>query len=579
MYSELVENLHKLTGLPQEQVAKQITRPKDLSHGDLAFPCFLLAKELNKAPPQCAAELAQTITLPSYIERAEANGPYLNFFYRRSYLVQSAASKFLASNNKKSGHPARSEVIIVEYSSVNIAKPFHIGHLRTTLIGSSLDRIYRHLGYKVIGINHLGDWGTQFGFVWAGCRLWGKPDNASIFDLVDLYIRASNLRRAQDEGKVDPADADKPNVNQIARDYFIRLEAKEPEAREFWQWCLDISLKYLSQLYARLGVKFDHITGESFYEDKLPQVERMLRESGALEESRGALGVQLDKKLGFVRIFAEDGRSLYITRDIATADYRFHTFNPSKILYVVGAPQSLHFQQLKAVLARIKHPAADLIEHVAYGNVPGISTRSASKEDRIWLHSLLDEAQELALAAYRSQVEKKPAGIEEGSEEEKEVAEKVGLGAIVFNYMCRTNTKEFHFSWEEALNFQGDTGPYIQYAIARINSIEEKAKQAGICAPAMPNYDLLTDDPSRNLALLLARFDESIAASAREREPYHIALITLDTARAFSSAYAGMRVIGAEPQVAGARLALFMAVRNALKLGLSLLGVPTIERM
>jgi arginyl-tRNA synthetase len=524
-------------------------------------------------PPACAEELAKTLVLPAGIERSQVVGPYLNFFVERKTFAKEVLARILSG-----GSPlkvaAQKKKFIVEYSSPNIAKPFHIGHLRTTLIGHSIDRILRSLGHEVISVNHLGDWGTQFGFVYAGCKLWGRPAEENIFELVDMYVRASALRRAQEEKTVPAEDLDKPDVNQMARDYFLKLEADDPEATEFWQWCLDISLKYLKDLYQRLGVHFDHYTGESFYRKKLGAVEKMLRESGILEDSRGALGVDLGKQLGFARVFTED---------LATADYRHKTYAADKILYVVGAPQSQYFKQLIEIFKRMKHPVGDTMVHVSYGNVPGISTRKSSgKDDRIWLHSLLDEAHERALEAYRSQVVKKA---DDGTTpvpavaDEETLAEAVGLGAIFFNYLCRTNVKEFNFSWEEALSFQGDTGPYVQYAVARINSIEAKAAQTGITPLATCDTSALTDDSAHQVMSLLSRFQDVVELSAEDYEPNHVASYVLDLAKSFSGAYRNLRVIGEPPEVAAARLTLFRAVKDTLKVGLGLIGVPVVERM
>ena len=575
MHPALIKAIASCGSIPEDQVTKTLVQPKELTHGDISFPCFILAREWKIAPPECAKKLGQLLQLPDDIERSEPVGPYLNFFLRRGPYASRVISGILKDKFDVGRGVRRPEAVIVEYSSPNIAKPFHVGHLRTTLIGHSLDRIYRYLGYNVISINHLGDWGTQFGFVWAGCQFWGKPAQASVFDLVDRYVKATTLKKAQEQGKVSPPDADKPDVNQVAREYFIRLESNNKEALEFWQWCLDVSLEYLKTLYSRLDIRFDQYTGESFYRDRLKSIEEQIKQSGILEDSRGALGVDLGKKLGFARIFTEDGRSLYITRDIAAADYRWQTYQPLKILYVVAAPQTLHFQQLVAVLRKMNHPASNAVIHVSYGNVPGISTRgSMGPTDRIWLHTLLDEAHERARDAYRNLVEKRPEGLDEEA-----VAEDVALGAICFNYLCRSNAKEFNFTWEEALNFQGDTGPYVQYALARLNSIETKAREQGLVADGDFDEALLNEEESHRIVSFLAKFPAVIQRAAEEYEPYHIATYVLDLARSFSAAYNSLRVIGQEPKIAKARLSLFVAIKYVLHAGLKLIGVPPIERM
>ncbi len=576
MEQQLISSIAQATGLDQSIVEKSLGTPKQLSQGDFAFPCFIIGKNKGIDPHKAAHEVAAAIKLPENIEKFEVVGPYINFFRKRSHFVNAVLKDGLGIElSEEKQQQLSSQTLILEYSSPNIAKPFHVGHLRTTLIGHSLDKIYRFLGYNVISINHLGDWGTQFGFVYAGCELWGQPEEASIFELVELYIKATTLRKAQEAKEVPEEDKDKPDVNELAREYFRKLEAGDSDAIDFWEWCLDISMQYLNKLYARLGVHFDFNTGESFYRDKLKDIEELLKNSGVLENSKGSLGVDLGKELGFVRVFSDDGRSLYVTRDLATADYREKNFKPDKILYVVGDPQSLYFKQLIAVLKKINHPVADKMVHVSYGNVPGISTRaSKGSQDRIWLDALINEAHERAKEAYLNQVEKRPEEVDEVL-----IAESVGLGAVFFNYLCRSNIKEFHFSWEEALNFQGDTGPYIQYALARLYSIERKAEEQGIAACKDFDASLLTDDASYKLVNLISRFIETVEKSAATYEPYYVANLVLDIARAFSEAYKSLRVIGQEKAIAEARLALFARTREVICNGLGMLGVPAVERM
>ncbi len=574
MRTEIVKAVAAAAGLPEAEIAGQLTDSREPGHGDFALPCFILARAWKQSPPACAAKLAAEVALPAGVARCEASGPYLNFFLDRAAESLRLVGGLVDAGADVGRAAPRGERIVVEYSSPNIAKPFHVGHLRTTVIGHALDRIHRHLGYDVISINHLGDWGTQFGFVWAGCGIWGKPADARIGDLVGLYQRASALRKNQDAGAVAPGDADKPDVNAMARDYFIRLEAGEPEARAFWEWCLDISLDYFKTMYDRMGVRFDHYTGESFFQDSLAGVESMIRGSGILEESRGALGVDLGPKLGFVRVFAEDGRSLYITRDIAAAEYRTETYDPVRILYVVGAPQQLHFQQLIGVLERMGRPSASRIVHVPYGHVPGISTRGGAADEKVLLNDLLDDAHARAREAYSSQVVKKPQDVDEEA-----LAEAVGLGAIFFDYLSRSNIKDFHFNWDDALNFQGDTGPYIQYALARINSIAAKAAAAGLDPAGGFDASLLAGDDTYQLVFQLRRFEGVLQKAAAEYEPYLLANYLLELARSFSARYNSLRVLEQEPAVAQARLSLFCAVGNVLRTGLGLLGVPPVERM
>ena len=566
----LAQAIAALSELPIEQVAGMLAAPKQREHGDLAFPCFPLAKAWKLSPPECAERLRSELTLPDGFRACEVAGPYLNFRYDRGAYSSHVLNEILSQASDYGKQPERDDQVVIEYSAPNIAKTFHVGHLRTTLIGHSLVQIYKHLGYQVVGVNHLGDWGTQFGFVYAGCEIWGKPDQPTVESLVEIYRRATNLRKLQEQDQVPEEDKDKPDLNNMAREYFIRLEAGEREAFDFWKWCLDISMDYFKEMYARLGIEFDHYTGESFYRDMLPEIETWLKQTGILEDSRGALGVDLGKKLGFVRVFAEDGRSLYITRDIACAIYRYDHFSPVANIYVVAAQQSLHFKQLIALLKAAKHPAADVMQHVSFGFVPGMSTREGGA---ISLKDYLDEAHQRALDTYRSEVQRRPEGVDED-----QVAEAVAIGATYFYFLSHSNIKDFQFSWEMALNFQGDTGPYLQYAVARINSIEAKAKEAGIVEVEI-NQDCLTTDAAFHLLRLLSQLPERVSKAQQDNEPYYIAHYLLDVAKQFSKAYQELKVVGEEASVASTHLALFRATRSVLEIGLRLIGVPVIERM
>ena len=566
----LAESISKETNLDPEQVLSLIERPKSLSLGDYAFPCFLLAKELKKAPPAIASELAESITLPEGFSGVTATGPYLNFALDRALLADSVISEILEGNGVEN-KSEKSETIVIEYSSPNIAKNFHMGNLRTTLIGHSLDQILRAQGHNVISVNHLGDWGTQFGFVYAGCELWGKPEDPTVDQLVELYVKANTLRKAQDAGEVPSEDQDKPDVNAMAQEYFRKLEAGDEDATQFWNWCVEISNLYLDKLYGRLGIQFDFTLGESFYRDQLEGIEQYLRDSGKLEESRGDLGMDLGKELGFVRIFTKDGRSLYITRDIAAAIYRNDTYAPDKILYVVGNQQALHFKQLIEVLKRLEHPVAEKIIHVPYGWVQGQRTRGGSA---INLSTFLTEAHSKALNAYQNEVTVKPEGVDENL-----VAEAVAIGAMYYYYFSQSNPKDMTFTWEKALTFQGDTGPYLQYALARLNSIERKAEDEEINADPACNRELIADDASYEIVSQLAQFQDALDYAEKDYDPHHVATYLLSLAKTVSKSYKALRVIGEESELATARLTLFAAAKQRLKYGLGLIGVPPVERM
>ena len=573
----IADAVEKAAALDAGTVLPLLQAPKNPDHGDLALPCFVLAKQRSMNPAACATWLASEMVLPPGVSAALPIGPFLNFRLDRGQFVSTVLRAALDASSRAGLAPRDSGQIIVEYSSPNIAKPFHVGHLRATLIGNSLDRIYRRLGYKTVSINHLGDWGTQFGFVWAGCEIWGRPAEATVTALVELYKKATALKEDQEKNPSSIADTGH-DVNEMARRYFVDLEKGESYAVEFWQWCLDLSLTYLKATYARLGISFDHYTGESFYSDKLDAVREELEHAKILVQSDGAWGVDLGEEAGFARILTPDGRSLYLTRDLAAAEYRARTFNFAKALYVVGAPQSLHFQQIKTIFHRLQKPWADAIQHVAFGHVMGMKTRGEG--GAIELNHFLDEAYDRALIAYREQVSKRPEGLDE-----EVVARAVARAAIVFSTLNRSRLKDVHFSWDTALAFQGDSGPYLLYAYARINGIEEKARESGIVlsgdALRSGTVDgvLLGEESAFQLLSLLADFFKTLERATEDNEPAHVSAYALDVAKAFSRAYNELKVIGADRPVAEARLLLFEAVRRVLKECIELLGMETIDRM
>lgn len=568
--TKLIKELTKATELPPEQLEALVEQPKNKEHGDLAFPCFLLAKSWGAKPQECAQRLKSKLSLPAGFSEAHSIGPFLNFRFDRAVVAGGIVADCLKTATAP--RSARDETVIVEYSSPNIAKVFHVGHIRGTLIGHALDKVYRYLGYKVLSINHLGDWGTQFGFVWAGCKLWGKTKEETVNALVELYRQATTLKDQQEKKEVPPADTDKPDVNELARSYFVDLENGKEDAIQFWKWCCDVSLAYFKDTYNRFGIRFDHYTGESFYKDMLEDVKQELEQKGLLIESQGALGVDLGEELGFARIYTPDGRSLYLTRDLATAKYRAREFNFDKAVYVVGTPQTLHFQQIKEVLKRAGHDFADRLVHVAFGHVGGMKTRGGGQF--IELNDFLDEAYERSLTAYREQVSRRPEGLDEEA-----VAEAVALAAILYSTLGRSRLKDVEFSWQHSLEFQGDSGPYLLYAYARINGIKEKAAAAGITLPATVDASKLTDDHAFSLVSLLGDFDSVLARVAEENEPAYLAAYAHEIAKTFSKAYQALKVVGEEPKIATQRLALFEATRRILGTTLELLGMRLIERM
>ena len=574
MKSLLVKSLKEVTNLNEDVIDKNLVVPKDFKNGDFSFPCFLVAKSLGTDPKTCANQICEKLVLPKEFEKVQAVGPYLNFYLDRNEYSKEIISEILKKGDNYAKGEDKKKNIVIDYAAYNIAKQLHVGHLRTTFIGLSLSRVFKFLGYNVTAINYLGDWGTQFGFVYAGCKIWGRPETADVDSLVEVYVKATKLRHAQDDGNVSKEDEGKPNVNEMAREYFKRLEAKEKEALDFWNWCKEGCLKYIDEVEKRFGLEFDSHDGEAFFNDKMHDVEKMLKDSGILEESQGALGVDLGEEKGFARIFAPDGRSLYLTRDIAAVFHRNKTYNPEKILYVVAAQQALHFKQLIGVVEKLDEDISKKIIHVSFGFVPGMKTREGGA---ISLKDYLNESHKRALEVYQNEVSVKPEGIDED-----EIAEKVSIGASYFYFLSISNNKDLHFNWKEVLNFQGDTGPYLQYAVARINSIISKANNEGITVSENDNLETkcFNDDDSFHLISLLSKFKETIEKAGETYEPSIISNYVLEVSKAFSKVYRTHRVLGEDDvNVSKANLALFIATRTVLSKGLYLIGVPVIERM
>ena len=560
----LAEKLSKATGFDAEKIIQLLEKPKNENHGDISFPCFQLAKLKNMPPAEFASKIKAELELPIEITEVNQIGPFLNF----SINYEAISGKVLNGVIAQTPKAPIEKTIIVEYSSPNIAKPFHVGHLRATLIGNCLDRLYRFIGFNVESINHLGDWGTQFGFVYAGCKLWGEPEIFSVASLVELYKKATFLKEEEEK----KGSIDENSVTNIARDYFIRLESGESEAIKFWERCVEVSLDYLKKTYLRLDVSFDHYLGESFYSDKLDQVRRDLETNCLLKESQGAFGVDLGEELGFARILTPDGRSLYLTRDIAAVDYRYGRFNFDKSIYVVGAPQSLHFKQLKEILKLSKKNYSEKIVHLAFGHVLGMKTRGDGQT--IELNDFLDEANSRALSAYQKEVLKRPENINEIL-----VSEKVALAAVIFSTLNRNNIKDVHFNWDEALSFQGDSGPYLLYAHARLCGVEEKAKSAGFCPATTLNYNAIDLPTAKPLVLKLIEFENVLNDAIQLNEPILLCSYALELSKNISKAYMDLKVIGTEKEIGESRLLLFKAARIRLGEVLKLIGITPIERM
>ncbi|MDL2319110.1 arginine--tRNA ligase [Eubacteriales bacterium OttesenSCG-928-A19] len=550
------------TDLPTpDTIGGMLEIPPDPAMGDFAFPCFRLSKQLRKGPPMIAAALAERIDDPGTASVQVAGG-YLNFMLNRENFARDVLAAV------RPGYGASDEgagrVICIDYSSINIAKRFHIGHLSTTMLGHSLKRIYDTLGYKTVGINHLGDWGTQFGKMICAYKRWGdkaEVEAGGVDAMTDLYVRF------HEEAEKDPALEDE------GRMWFKRIEDGDPEALEIFGWFKEVTLQDAKRVYDKLGVEFDFYTGESFYNDKMDRVIRELEAKNLLTDSEGAKVVDLEAEgMPPCLILKKDGATLYATRDIAAALYRKDTFDFHRALYVVAYQQDLHFRQWFKVVEKMGYEwAHDELVHVSFGMVSfegqSLSTR---KGHTIYLDELLDRAVEKALAIIE---EKSPE-----LENKQEVARQVGIGAVIYTDLQNGRIKDIDFWWDRALNFDGETGPYVQYAHARCCSLLRKAGEAGV-TPDATAVATLTDDEAQEVLRLLYRFPEVIREAADRYEPSMITRHVTRLAQAYNKYYYEHRILDEDPAASAARVRLTEAVRDVLRQGLWLIGIEAPERM
>ncbi len=550
-------------GLPNaEELRGLIAVPPNPEMGDYAFPCFRLAKALRMGPPVIAQKLAAAWP-HGETARAEALNGYLNFFLNRGNFAAETLQAVLAAGDRYgAGTEGEGKTICLDYSSINIAKRFHIGHLSTTMIGNSLRRIYDFLGYRTVSINHLGDWGTQFGKMVYAYKRWGDRETVEkggVDEMTRLYVRFGQ------EAEKDPSLEDEGRL------WFKKIEDGDPEALEIFHWFKEVTLADAARVYDLLGVSFDSYAGESFYHDKTGAVVDELREKGLLVQSEGAWVVDLSEdNMPPCLILKKDGATIYATRDLAAAKYRQDTYHFDKCLYVVAYQQDLHFRQIFRVLEKMGYPWAKDCVHVSFGMVSfGGEALATRKGNVVLLDDLLREAVEKALAIIN---EKSPE-----LENKEEVARQVGIGAVVYMDLSNNRIKDIDFSWSRALNFDGETGPYVQYTHARCCSLLRKAAEAGLAAE--PDYTSLTDDESQALLRLMGRFPDVIREAAEKYEPSMITRAVTDIAQAYNKFYYEHRILDGEPAEAAARVALTEAARNVIRVGLSLIGIEAPERM
>ncbi|WP_373599589.1 arginine--tRNA ligase [Paraclostridium bifermentans] len=552
----------KIEDLTLEEIVGLIEIPPNSDMGDYAFPCFRLAKVFRKAPNMIAADLSEAIEINDAISKVEPAGGYVNFFVNKSALAKNVITDVL-SKGKDYGHSDLGEgkTVVIDFSSPNIAKPFHIGHIRTTVIGNSLYKIYDSQGYNTVRINHLGDYGTQFGKLIVAFKKWGSKEAVEanpIPELLKLYIQF------HDEAEKHPEMEDE------ARAWFTKLENGDKEAYDLWKWFRDESLKEFSRVYDLLDIEFDSYAGESFYSDKMDRVIDIIKDKGLLKESEGTNIVDLEEfNMPPALITKKDGSTLYMTRDLAAALYRKETYDFAKCIYVVGSQQSLHFQQLFKVLELVGFEWAKDMVHTPFGMVAlEEGTMSTRKGRVVFLEDVLRQAIE---KTKETMLAKNP-----NAKNVDEIAKQVGVGAVVFQELSNSRIKDYTFSWERTLSFEGETGPYVQYTHARCCSVLRKAEME---INSDIDYNLLTDADSSEVLKLIASFNNSILASLRKNEPHIITRFVLDLAQAFNKFYHENPILVDDVETKKARVALVAATKQTIENGLALLGMSAPERM
>ena len=548
-----------IEGLDQETILNLLEQPKSSDLGDIAFPAFSLAKIERKAPQAIAADIAEKIDA-SHFEKVVATGPYVNFFLDKSQISDQVIKSVIEAGadygQQEEGQGAN---VTIDLSSPNIAKPFSVGHLRSTVIGDALSNIFRKMGYNTIKINHLGDWGKQFGLLMVAYKKWGSKEAVEanpIDELLKLYVRINA------EIENDPA------LDEEGRLWFKKLEDGDPEATELWQWFRDESLVEFNRIYKLLGVEFDSLNGEAFYNDKMDEAVQILEEKGLLKESKGASIVELDDvNLPPAMIKKSDGATLYITRDIATAIYRARTYNFVKNIYAVGQEQSNHFRQLKAVLKKMGFDWSDDMIHVDFGLVTKNRQKLSTRKGNI---ILLEPTLQEAISRAKAQIEEKNPELEN----KEEVAHAVGVGAVKFYDLKTDRRNGYDFDLEAMVSFEGETGPYVQYAYARIQSILRKAN----FTPSADATYSLSDPESWEIIKLLQDFSRVVKRAAENYDPSLIAKYAINLAQAFNKYYAHTRILDESPE-RDSRLALSYSTAVVLKEALRLLGVDAPEKM
>ena len=562
---KISEELEQIINISKKELETYIETPKDTKNGDYSFPCFRLAKELKKAPQIIANEIKEKINLENTgIEKVEVIGGFLNFFINKKVLIKEVLEGF-EKQEYKDLKIGEGKNIVIDYSAPNIAKPFHIGHLRSTVIGGALSNIYKFLGYNVTGVNHLGDYGTQFGKLIEGYKLWGDEydiDKDPINELTKIYIRINNLCKEDEK------------VLEDCRNNFKKLEDGDSYCVEIWNRFKEVSLKEFQRVYDLLGSKFESWNGEAFYADKMQEVVELLEKSGKLVESQGAKVVDLaDQGIDTPCIIIKsNGSSTYATRDLAAILYRARTYDFDKAIYVTSYEQILHFKQ---IFATAKYLGLDEkytngLIHVPFGMVLLPTGKMSTREGTsIKLEDLLNEAIERA----KKIIEDKNPELED----KDLIAKKVGVGAVIFNDLSNNRVKDEIFDWDTILNFQGETGPYVQYTYVRTQSILRKAENVPSFRDV--NIEKIDDNYSVNILKLIYDFEDILVEVTKKEEPSILSRYLIDLAKAFSNFYNENKIIGEEKEIENARLYLTKVAGEILKTGASLLGIEMPNKM
>lgn len=561
----IAKQISKTIEINEKELESYIETPKDSKNGDYAFPCFRLAKELRKAPPAIASEIQEKIELTDEIEKVDVAGGYLNFFINKATLAEEVLGEISTTEQYGKSRIGEGKNIVIDYSAPNIAKPFHIGHLRSTVIGGALYNIYKYLGYNVTGVNHLGDYGTQFGKLIEGYKMWGEEydiEKDPINELTKIYIRINEVCKNDEK------------ILENCRNNFKKLEDGDPYCVEIWKKFRELSLQEFQKVYDLLGSKFDSWNGESFYSDKMPEVIDILQKTGKLVESQGAKIIDLeDKGINTPCIIEKsNGSTTYATRDLAAILYRARTYDFDKALYVTSYEQVLHFKQVFEVakLLGLDEKYTNGLEHVSFGMVLLPEGKMSTREGNIIkLEELLNEA----ISRAKEIIEQKNPDLEN----KEEVAKKVGIGAVIFNDMSASRIKDEVFDWNTILNFQGETGPYIQYTYVRTKSVLEKAGYL----PKLEDVNTknLSDDYSMAILKLIYNFEDVLVQVTDKNEPSILARYLIDLAKAYSSFYNENKIIVENKDVQNARVYLTYATSEVLKQGANLLGIEMPEKM